>query len=127
MRRGIPTQPVAERDEQAMQDGVLASQETAGAGRFLTGEDPGPGRNRRPYRSTTSGAWAIVTSGLFRMRFTFPAVAQVRMNARSPSTAILTGVFTGVRRAEASLAERSVAGQRRERRGDASRTSAMAG
>src|SRR5918993_4982801 len=57
MRRGIPTQPVAERDEQAMQDGVLASQETAGAGRFLTGEDPGPGRNRRSYGSTTSGAW----------------------------------------------------------------------
>jgi hypothetical protein len=39
---------------------------------------------------------AMVTSGLFRMRFAFPAVSQVRMNARVPSTAMLTGVCTGV-------------------------------
>jgi hypothetical protein len=34
----------------------------------------------------------MVTSGLFRMRFAFPVVSQVRMNARVPSTAMLTGV-----------------------------------
>ncbi len=39
---------------------------------------------------------AMVTSGLFRMRFTFPALSQLRMKARSPSTAMLTGVLTGV-------------------------------
>ena len=70
---------------------------------------------------------AIVTSGLFRMRFTFPAVAQVRMNARSPSTAILTGVFTGVpsRRSVVSRTVRCRAKDANDA-ADASRTSAMA-
>jgi hypothetical protein len=39
---------------------------------------------------------AMVTSGVFRMRFTFPALSQLRMYARLPSTAMLTGVLTGV-------------------------------
>src|SRR5215210_6584449 len=58
VRRGIPTEPVPKRNQETLQDGVFASQETASAGGFLTGEDPGPGAHRRSRRSTMGGAWS---------------------------------------------------------------------
>lgn len=71
---------------------------------------------------------AMVTARLFRIRFTFPAESQLRMNARSPSTTMLTGVLTGVpsRRKVVSRTVRCRAKGANDA-ADGSRSSAVAG
>ena len=60
MGRGIPAEPVTERNEETLhlQEGVLTRQEAASAGGFLAREDPGPGSIRRSCWSTTDAAWS---------------------------------------------------------------------
>ena len=87
---------MCERDQDAVQERMLAGEKPARVGRFLAAEHPGAGAERRSRGLAAYREGQDFDLGLLRIRFNFQAVSQVRTKARSPSTAMLTGVPTGV-------------------------------
>jgi len=96
MDRPVAAKTVVQRDEDALKDGLPSGDVPGGVIGFGPLEDADPARIDGPMGRPRSVEGAISTSGLRRMRFIFPALSKVRTKAWLPSTAMVTGVPTGV-------------------------------